>query len=210
MDEHVGAVGGLIAGVLVTLGVALNAESLFPDAYSDVLEIEGGYVDHPNDRGGATNWGITEEVARLCGYRGSMKDMPAETAIKCAWKRYWKPLGLDAIATRQDSTYKPVAEKLFEIGYHAGTRRPGIHLQRCLNIFNNGGRQYPDLRVDGKIGRSTIAALNAFKQRRGAEGSKTLAGCITADYCAFLMRLAQRDPTQEAFAYGWMRKRCAG
>ena len=42
---------------------------------------EGGYVDHPADRGGKTIWGITEAVARANGYTGDMRAMPRSTAV---------------------------------------------------------------------------------------------------------------------------------
>ena len=32
-----------------------------------LIEREGGYVNHPSDRGGATKYGITEAVARAPG-----------------------------------------------------------------------------------------------------------------------------------------------
>ena len=37
-----------------------------------LIEREGGYVDHPADKGGPTCFGITEAVARAHGYRGAM------------------------------------------------------------------------------------------------------------------------------------------
>ena len=39
---------------------------------------EGGYVDHRDDPGGATNHGITEAVARGKGYTGSMRALKRE------------------------------------------------------------------------------------------------------------------------------------
>ena len=34
----------------------------FESAISEVLLTEGGYVDHPDDRGGPTNYGITQKT----------------------------------------------------------------------------------------------------------------------------------------------------
>ena len=43
-----------------------------------LIEREGGYVDHPADKGGPTCFGITEAVARAHGYAGPMRQLPRE------------------------------------------------------------------------------------------------------------------------------------
>ena len=47
------------------------------DALIDgLIEREGGYVNHPADKGGPTCFGITEAVARAHGYAGAMRSLP--------------------------------------------------------------------------------------------------------------------------------------
>ena len=53
-----------------------------------VIEVEGGYVNHPSDPGGATNMGITEAVARSAGYKGDMRNLPRSTAYSIYYTRY--------------------------------------------------------------------------------------------------------------------------
>jgi Glycosyl hydrolase 108 len=47
----------------------------------DVIGREGGYSNHPADRGGATRWGVTEAVARAHGYRGDMRSGNLSAAL---------------------------------------------------------------------------------------------------------------------------------
>ena len=54
----------------------------FQDALKRVLKHEGGYIDHPSDPGGETNFGITKAVARNYGYSGSMRNIPADIVEK--------------------------------------------------------------------------------------------------------------------------------
>ncbi len=51
-----------------------------------------------------------------------------------------------------------------------GAYHPSAWLQRWLNVFNRSGN-YPDIHVDGNIGRG-LAALEHYLARRGREGSR--------------------------------------
>lgn len=62
-----------------------------------LLRHEGGYVDHPSDPGGATNYGITERVARQHGYTGHMRDLPLQVAIEIYRKDYWSMIKADQL-----------------------------------------------------------------------------------------------------------------
>ncbi len=48
-----------------------------------ILGKEGGYVDHPSDKGGPTRWGITQTTARAHGYTGDMRNLPAAYRREC-------------------------------------------------------------------------------------------------------------------------------
>ena len=54
----------------------------------EVIRKEGGYVNHPADKGGPTRYGITQSVARANGYSGDMRKLPIETA-KLIYKRVY-------------------------------------------------------------------------------------------------------------------------
>ena len=47
----------------------------------EVIGREGGYSNHPADKGGATRWGVTEAVARAHGFRGDMPAFPRGEAV---------------------------------------------------------------------------------------------------------------------------------
>ena len=54
-----------------------------------LIEREGGYVNHPADKGGPTCFGITEAVARAHGYSGSMRQLPRDEAAAIYRRLYW-------------------------------------------------------------------------------------------------------------------------
>lgn len=58
-------------------GIAMTKDDIF----NTILGKEGGYVDHPNDKGGPTNWGITQATARAHGYTGDMRNLTREQAL---------------------------------------------------------------------------------------------------------------------------------
>ena len=54
-----------------------------------LIDREGGFVDHPADKGGPTCFGITEAVARAHGYAGAMRRLPRDEAAAIYRRLYW-------------------------------------------------------------------------------------------------------------------------
>ena len=168
-----------------------------------LLDREGGYCNHPADRGGETCFGITAAVARANGYDGPIRALP-ETAARAIYRRlYWTAPHLDAVAALAPL----VAAELFDTSVNMGPDVAATFLQRALNALNRGASDYPDMPADGRIGAVTLAALKAFLARRGGGGERVLLKAIEALQGERYVALAERCPADEAFLYGWLANR---
>lgn len=174
------------------------------DALLDALIArEGGFVDHPDDRGGPTRYGITQPVARSEGYGGAMSALPLAVARDIYRRRYWQAPKFDHVATRMPA----VAAELFDTGVNMGPAAAVRFLQRALNVLNRGGRDWADIAVDGQIGPRTLAAVDGLARRRGARGEAVLVKALNALQGARYIALAEARPSQESFVFGWLDQR---
>lgn len=170
-----------------------------------VLKAEGGYVDDPADRGGPTNYGITQAVARANGHTGHMRDMPKELARSIYRKRYITEPRFDAVLAVNER----VGEELVDTGVNMGPSRAAEFLQRWLNGFNDGGSKYADLFVDGRLGDVSIAALKAFLRWRGKDGETALLRGLNGAQATRYLEITEGSKSQRRFLFGWVMNRVA-
>ena len=174
------------------------------DLIDELIEREGDYVNHPADRGGPTRFGITEAVARAHGYAGAMAELPRNEAAAIYRRLYWLRPRFDRVSDRAAR----VAAELFDTGANMGPAVASSFLQRALTALNRGGKDYPDLVPDGRVGPVTLAALDAFLESRGRKGGETiLLRALEALQGERYLRLAEKRPANEAFLYGWLANR---
>lgn len=176
---------------------------LFLKLVNGIIDREGGFVDHPDDSGGATCWGITQALARQHGYAGPMKDLSKEEARRIYKVAFWDPLKLDTVVAMSE----PLAEELFDSSVNVGKGATGGWLQRSLNAFNLKGTIYPDLKVDGQVGPATINALKSFLIYRKKDGELVLMRALNSLQGAFYISLAEKREKDESFVYGWLLNR---
>ncbi len=120
------------------------AAETFDRALALVLDLEGGFVDHPRDPGGATNLGITP--ATLANARGrpvSAVDVKALTRAEAGtiYRRlYWNAVKADELPPGLDLA-------VFDFAVNSGPARAARALQAVLGATR-----------DGRVGPKTIAA----------------------------------------------------
>lgn len=169
-----------------------------------VIGREGGYSNHPDDRGGPTRWGITQAVARESGYHGDMRHLPREVAKSIYVRNYVTKPGFAAIISLSEK----IAEELVDTGVNMGPGVPSLYLQKCLNALNNRGKLYNDIIEDGDVGPATFNALRAYlRARKGPEGEKVLLTALNCLQGARYIELATKRTANESFLYGWLRTR---
>ncbi|CDU35685.1 Peptidoglycan domain protein [Escherichia coli D6-113.11] len=173
------------------------------EIFDAVLGKEGGYVNHPDDKGGPTKWGITGKVARAHGYQGDIRDLTRGQALEILEADYWYGPRFHKVA----SLSPEIAAELCDTGVNMGPSVVSRMLQRWLNVFNQKGELYPDIDADGCIGPRTINALRAYLSKRGRDGELVI---LTALNCAQgdrYLELAEKREANESFVYGWMKER---
>lgn len=173
------------------------------DLIEEVIGREGGYVNHPNDRGGPTNFGITQQVARAFGFTGDMKALPRATAVAIYRERYWTGPKFDQLA----AVFPQIAHEMFDTGINMGQATVAKFVQRVLNVCNRGASDYPDIGADGNIGKMTLAAAQGLKAKRGVAAGEVLRKAIDGLQAARYVEIAEDNPSQESFAYGWLANR---
>lgn len=100
-------------------------------AMKRLLGNEGGFVDNPKDPGGATNYGITEKVARAHGYQGDMRSLPMTTAITIYEHDYWAPIKADQLPDH-------LRFHVFDAAVNSGTSQAIKWLQRAAGVNEDG------------------------------------------------------------------------
>ncbi|TCS37500.1 putative peptidoglycan binding protein [Paucimonas lemoignei] len=175
----------------------------FEEKLDELVGVEGGYVNDPADSGGETIWGITAAVARAFGYAGAMKDMTKAQAKEIYRARYWTQPKFDQVGRLS----APIAYELFDTGVNMGQTVAGKFLQRALNVLNNGATIFPDLTVDGAIGKMTLYALETYLKARGVTGENTLLKMLNAQQSVRYLELAESRPKDERFMFGWQTNR---
>ncbi len=172
-----------------------NNNLIFDKAFEEILKTEGGFVDDPLDKGGATKYGITEKVARLNGFSGNMKDFPLALAKDIYKREYWNPLKLDEIS----SINEKIALEMFDSAVNVGVQTVGKWFQTALNLLNNN-QNFQDLIVDGIFGQKTMNTFKSLDKKDFDRIFKVLNILQGAHY----INITQRNESQERFIRGWL------
>lgn len=176
------------------------ATSLICCVLGSVLSIEGDYVNDPDDNGGETRYGITEQVARLYGYKGEIKNLPKQLAVDIYTDLYIYQPKFDEILAE----YPALGHKLIDAGINVGTSRVSLWLQEALNSFSNQGKRYPIIKVDGVIGTNTLSAIkNLSTCYDSVKACELLVKAIDAKQGVYYLSI----PNQDKFRVGWFNQR---
>ncbi len=148
---------------------------------ADILIEEGGYVDDPNDPGGATNFGITQATADEFNL-GPVKELTAQRATQF-YAGYFTSLCIDQIP--DPHVFALVADAVVNHG-------PGLGigwLQTAVHAVS-----------DGVLGPKSLAALNAVTEWQAIYAD------VLSQRINFYGHIISVRPGNAEFAKGWLRR----
>ena len=175
----------------------------FESAIPVILEHEGGFVNHPNDPGGATNFGIS--LRFLADYPEvgdfdqdgdvdveDIANMTVEQAMLVYRMFWWDKFRYDRI---NDQT---IATKVFDFSVNMGASRAHKLLQSALNkAFGL------DLTVDGILGNASISAINVCQD---GDEEQVLLEAYCMEAWGFYQRLIANNSRFKVFERGWKKR----
>jgi lysozyme family protein len=161
----------------------------------DVIRREGGYVDHPADRGGPTKYGITQAAmdayTREHGFPPVVARLIHEADAHQIYKvSYYRQPGIDKLPP-------DIQPFVFDSAVNHGAPQAIKFVQQGCNLFRTNR-----IAVDGICGPATqSAAESAYSIHRDEFLYVMLS--LRLD---FYKQIVEHDPSQYAFWDGWMNR----
>ena len=149
-----------------------------------LIQREGGFADHRDDKGGPTRFGITKRtLSEWRGYdvsRAQVQTLHIDEAREIYARQYLEPFAA--------VTDGPLKELLVDTAVHSGPGKAKRLLQEALGV-----------EVDGVIGLDTIGEL------AHADFVRVYRDVLRARL-RFIGKILTRDVTQATFAAGWLNR----
>ena len=169
-----------------------------------IIRREGGYVNDPDDPGGATNFGVTVHTMRRLGLdldgdgdvdASDVRMLDKERAREIFLKNYFYGPKLDHLP-------KPLQASVFDMNVNAGAQAVKLLQKLCNDIALT-------VDVDGKMGPRTIKAAQKAMQM----APEHLVDAYGIERRNYYYRLADRRPASRKYARttkggkgGWIRR----
>lgn len=169
----------------------------FDNAFAQTVAYEGGYSNDPDDHGGRTMYGITEEVFKDAIRRGiispiktDVREITLEQAKAIYLFDYWHKLRLNSVS---DSM---IAAEIFDTAVNMGRTAATRICQRALNYLGE------ELDEDGIMGDKTLEALNRWSRK----DKRALFICLNGFQFARYVAIVEGNGTQHRFVRGWTKR----
>jgi lysozyme family protein len=180
----------------------------FYKAYQLTIAHEGGYSNHPSDKGGETfmgisrvhnsdwrGWGIIDAVKLNKDDIVNNKKL-LDLVYNFYRERYWRRINGSRIPDQD------IANELFDTAVNMGVLFTVMLLQKTLNLLNRNQKLYKDIKVDGVFGDKTFLALDQSINKNGSVLVQNILNCYQAKR---YLEIMERSKDQEIFI-GWFNR----
>lgn len=180
----------------------------FNRAVKYVIDNEGGFVNHPEDAGGPTKYGVTQKTLeswRKLNYLPSLnvEEITESEAAKIYYEWYWRKMDLDQVVS------DVIATALLDTGVIRGTTKAIEYAQVVLNTYipleytekRNAPVQPVGLDVDGIAGEEFFRRIN-HPQTTDESFIRKLEEKLRHGY----IQIAHDKPNQKVFLQGWLNR----
>ena len=166
----------------------------------DILRQEGGYVNDPADRGGATNYGISLMYAQGKPQLDLDRDGDIDARdIQMVTPAIARQLYREDffLRPRLHTLPEPLHPQLFDISVNSGPPRAIILLQRALRSLGY------KIETDGRLGPQTRGAAEDAVEKFGW---KKVNNIMVDARIAFYNAIIKSRPKNQKFRRGWHRR----
>lgn len=157
------------------------------DIINRVIDNEGGYVNHPNDPGGETKFGISKRAYPTV----DIKNLTKEKAADIYFKDYWKAWYLEC-----NNDFN-LAYKIMDLVVNMGPKQANKCLQRALLSC---GHKVEDDGVIGNVSKDFLKKTN----------SREVLAALKSEAAGFYRALAASDEKFKVFLNGWLTRAYKG